>query len=168
MRKQQLIDELGALGVARGDAVMLHSSLSALGPVEGGAATVVDALLEAVGRDGTLLVPAFRSDVWGDTKDFTNSDCDCTSADGLCPSRQPGFEGAIPREVFGRRGILRSCHKTTSWVALGPAARRMLEGHQASPTPCGPRKPLRASGGVGWQCSDPGRPREHDYALAFL
>ena len=40
--------------------LMVHSSLSALGAVRGGAEAVVDALLEAVGRSGTLLMPSFN------------------------------------------------------------------------------------------------------------
>jgi aminoglycoside N3'-acetyltransferase len=140
--KQQIVDDLRALGVRPGVAVMMHSSLSALGPVEGGAETVVDALLEVVGPDGALLVPAFRDSVWGDPSEFTNSDCECTPADGLCPSQQPGFQGIIPETVRRRPGSLRSCHPTHSWVGLGGPARRLLEAHFRSPTPCGPGNPL--------------------------
>lgn len=50
---------LRRLGLARGDAVEVHSSLSSLGWVEGGAATVVDALLDVVGEDGALVMPAY-------------------------------------------------------------------------------------------------------------
>ena len=140
--KQQIVDDLGALGVRPGVAVMMHSSLSALGPVDGGAETVVDALIEVVGADGTLLVPAFRDSVWGDPSEFTNSDCECTPADGLCLGRQPGFQGVIPETVRRRPGSLRSCHPTHSWVGLGGSARRLLEGHYRSPTPCGPGNPF--------------------------
>ena len=73
--KQQIISDLIALGIEPGVTVMMHSSLSALGPVEGGPEAVVDALLEVIGPDGTLLVPAFRDSVWEDRSDFTNSDC---------------------------------------------------------------------------------------------
>ena len=47
--REQLTADLTSLGLKPGDAVMVHSSLSALGPVAGGADTVVDALLEAIG-----------------------------------------------------------------------------------------------------------------------
>ena len=43
---------LRELGVAPGSVLQVHSSLSRLGYVEGGAETVIDALLEAVGPDG--------------------------------------------------------------------------------------------------------------------
>ena len=99
LTRQLVTDQLGALGITGGDVVMMHSSLSALGPVDDGAETVVDGILDAIGADGTLLVPAFRDSVWGDPADFTNSDCDCTSEDGLCPSQQPGFQGVLT-DVF--------------------------------------------------------------------
>ena len=42
---------LRTLGLGRGDAVEVHSSLSAFGWVDGGAATVVDALMHVVGTE---------------------------------------------------------------------------------------------------------------------
>ena len=61
--KDKLIDDLKALGLGRGDVVFTHSSLSALGWVEGGPQTVIDAMKESVSREGTLLFPAFTFDV---------------------------------------------------------------------------------------------------------
>ena len=142
LTRQLVTDQLGALGITGGDVVMMHSSLSALGPVDDGAETVVDGILDAIGADGTLLVPAFRDSVWGDPADFTNSDCDCTSEDGLCPSQQPGFQGVLTECVRRREGALRSCHKTHSWAALGPAARELLIGHRQTPAFCGQGNPF--------------------------
>lgn len=49
-----LTTDLGRLGIAEGDLVMVHAGLRSLGPVIGGAASVVRALLTAVGPTGTL------------------------------------------------------------------------------------------------------------------
>lgn len=55
--RERLAQDLGALGVKAGDAVLVHSSMKALGtsfaPEE-----VIDTLQEAVGEGGTLLMPA--------------------------------------------------------------------------------------------------------------
>lgn len=59
MTKQEIINGLRGLGIKNGDIILLHSSLHSLGHVEGGADAVIDAFLEAVGTDGTLLVPVF-------------------------------------------------------------------------------------------------------------
>ena len=48
-----------ALGLRAGDIVEVHSSLSRFGWVEGGAATVVDALMSVVGEEGTIVMSAF-------------------------------------------------------------------------------------------------------------
>jgi len=95
LTRRQITDQLRPLGVTNGDAVMMHSSLSALGPVDGEARTVIDGILDAIGGKGTLMVPVFRDSVWGDPADFTNSDCDCHNQDGLCTSQQPGFQGIL-------------------------------------------------------------------------
>jgi len=142
--RKQLTDDLTALGLKPGDVVMVHSSLSALGPVAGGADTVVDALLEAIGPTGTVIAPAFRDSVWGEPENFTCTDCDCSNSDGLCHSRQPGFQGIIPEKLRQRADTVRSCHPTHSWVALGPAAAKLCKDHRDSPTPCGRGNPFEA------------------------
>jgi aminoglycoside N3'-acetyltransferase len=50
---------LRQLGLAQGDVVEVHSSLSSIGWVEGGAATVVDALMKVVGTEGALVMSAY-------------------------------------------------------------------------------------------------------------
>ena len=50
---------LRQLGLLRGSAVEVHSSLSSFGYVAGGAAAVVDALMEVVGPPGAILMSAY-------------------------------------------------------------------------------------------------------------
>ena len=45
------------LGVRKGQAIMVHTSLSSLGYVCGGAQSVIEALLESVGDEGTIMMP---------------------------------------------------------------------------------------------------------------
>jgi hypothetical protein len=58
--RQDMDQGLHELGVSNGDAVEVHSSLSSLGHVVGGAATVVDALPNALGADETVVMSAYR------------------------------------------------------------------------------------------------------------
>ena len=53
---QSLMDDLRAIGVDPGALLMVHASLRAIGPVQGGPAGVLQALDGAVGPDGTLLM----------------------------------------------------------------------------------------------------------------
>ena len=55
--KATVVEGLRRLGLGPGDVVLVHSSLSSLGVVLGGAEAVVDALLEAVSPGGTVMVP---------------------------------------------------------------------------------------------------------------
>ncbi len=50
---------LRGLGLRRGDAVEVHSSLSSFGWVEGGATTVIEALMQVVGEEGALVMSAY-------------------------------------------------------------------------------------------------------------
>ena len=59
MTKQEIIAGLREMGLTTGDKVLLHSSLFSLGNVEGGPDAAIDAFLEVLGSDGTLLVPVF-------------------------------------------------------------------------------------------------------------
>lgn len=56
-RRQDLQEAFQQAGLASIRLLLVHSSLSSLGLVEGGADTVLDALLEVLGEEGTLLVP---------------------------------------------------------------------------------------------------------------
>ena len=47
--QKDIVDDLKRLGLERGAAVEVHSSLSRIGMVEGGAPTVIRALMEVVG-----------------------------------------------------------------------------------------------------------------------
>ena len=53
-----VVDGLQELGVRRGDALLVHSSLSSFGQVQGGAQTIIEALTETVGSEGTLMMLA--------------------------------------------------------------------------------------------------------------
>ena len=57
LTKQEMVASLRALGIKEGDTVVVHSSFKSLGPVDGGAETVVAAFLEAVGAEGTVVFP---------------------------------------------------------------------------------------------------------------
>ena len=58
--RETLTNDLKNLGVELGDTLFIHSSFKNLGPVEGGAGTVVSALEDAVGREGLILMPSFN------------------------------------------------------------------------------------------------------------
>lgn len=52
----ELVGDLRELGVETGDVLMVHASLRAIGPVEGGAVGIISALEAAVGSMGTIVM----------------------------------------------------------------------------------------------------------------
>jgi aminoglycoside 3-N-acetyltransferase len=62
--KKRLIERIK---IQKGDIVMLHSSYKSFGGVVGGPNEVLDAFLEVLGEEGTLLIPTFNFSSW--TKD---------------------------------------------------------------------------------------------------
>jgi aminoglycoside 3-N-acetyltransferase len=52
----RLVEDLGKLGLEPGDAVMLHASVRAVGWVVGGPDTVIQAILDVIGPEGTLMM----------------------------------------------------------------------------------------------------------------
>jgi len=110
---QQLVDDLRALGVRPGMDVMVHSSLSSLGHVAGGAGTVIDALLVAIGPDGTLLMPSFNH---GAARVYN-------------PLTTPTLNGAIADAFWRRPEAIRSIHPTHPVAAIGPKAEAWCRDH---------------------------------------
>lgn len=60
MKKAELVNELKKIGLQEGMEIEVHSSLSSFGYVEGGAETVIEALMECVGKNGSIFMPALR------------------------------------------------------------------------------------------------------------
>ena len=58
---ETLVGDLRGLGVEAGETILVHSSVSSLGWVAGGAQAVVEALQRTVTEDGTLVVPTFTA-----------------------------------------------------------------------------------------------------------
>ena len=114
------------VGVQAGDLVYCHSSLSKFGYVERGADAVVDALLEAVGPEGTVAMPAGTYSLRRDGAVF-----DVRNA--------PSELGAIT-EALRRRASHRSHHLTDSVCAIGPLAGELTATHSISP--CGAESPF--------------------------
>lgn len=58
--KQDITNGLLDLGLKSGDEIEVHSSLSSFGYVDGGAETVISALKDVVGENGSIFMPALR------------------------------------------------------------------------------------------------------------
>ena len=135
--RDQIARDLLAAGVTPGATILVHSSLRALGHVEGGAACVIGGLLDALGEGGTLLMPALS---------YAGVNADSPRFDVL---RTSSNVGAIPETFRRMPGVQRSLHPTHSVCGIGPGASSLLVGHGRDRTPCGPHSPYRLLAGCG-------------------
>lgn len=71
MKKNELVQELKNIGIQEGMELEVHSSLSSFGYMEGGAETVIEALMECVGTNGSIFMPALR---FGPAMELTEED----------------------------------------------------------------------------------------------
>ncbi len=62
LSKNDLVENFQAIGLQAGDTLLVHSSYKSFGGVEGGPETVIDALLQVLGVEGTLIMPTFNFD----------------------------------------------------------------------------------------------------------
>jgi aminoglycoside 3-N-acetyltransferase len=122
--KKQIVDDLKKLGLRAGDVVIVHSALAAIGNVEGGADTVIKALLDVLTPSGTLVMPAFGGEFPYNHK-TTKSNV-----------------GVITEAFRNYPGVKRSFHPTHSVSALGPKADELIRDHIKSPTACGKETPF--------------------------
>ncbi len=138
LSQQDIEAALRDVGVTDGELLYVHSSLSALGHIEGGAQTVVDALLGAVGALGTLLMPTFSR--WAFLYDVELT-CD-HEVRPYHPQKSPVWVGRIPQAFLGRDDVIRSAHPSHSTGAVGPLARECLKDHQQTDSPASRTSPL--------------------------
>jgi aminoglycoside 3-N-acetyltransferase len=128
--------DLRALGVERGDVLLVHSSLSALGWVSGGPVAVVDALVERLGESGTLVCPT-HSTQCSDPVDWENPpvpDDWVETVQETMPAYRPNVTptrgmGAIPEVFRDLPDARRSDHPAHSFAARGPDAAAVTEDH---------------------------------------
>jgi len=123
VKSKEMVESLVDVGVRRGGLLFLHSSLSAIGEVEGGAEAVVDALLDALGPEGTLVVPTFT---YADQHDYPESIDPKWIFDRA--TTRSGM-GAITNAVRMREGAMRSVHLWHSVAAIGPLAETVVTGN---------------------------------------
>lgn len=113
--RADIVEAMRRLGVQEGDRLFAHSSLSAFGCVEGGAEALCDALLDAVGKEGTVAMPTFtwsmnhRTEIV--TFDVAKDRCEV---------------GAVPEAFRQRPEAIRDEHVCHSIAAIGRRAAEVV------------------------------------------
>ena len=127
----ELAVDLAALGVRPSDIVMVHASLRAIGPVEGRAGGVVDALDAAVGQSGTLLMTlGARNDFdWVNERPEAEREALLADAEPFDALRTPAQAdvGYLAEAFRTRAGTRVTDHPEGRFGARGERAAALLE-----------------------------------------
>jgi len=108
-----LARQLCALGVEAGGVLLVHAAFSSMAPVEGGPPGLIEALLAALGKDGTLAMPSMADD---DDTPFDRTQSPCRAV------------GIVADTFWRMPGVLRS-DSPHAFAAFGPQAARITEPH---------------------------------------
>ena len=111
--------------------ILVHSSLSSMGFVQGGAETVVAALRSLSGRGITVMMPALSYEFVTPPNPIFDHE------------KTPSNVGAISETFRRSPGVERSVHPTHSVCAIGPLAEELTAEHHMDRTPVGLYSPFR-------------------------
>ena len=109
----ELTAHLLELGVTPGGVLLVHSSFSRVGPVEGGPGGLILALQAALGPTGTLVMPSMSDD---DDHPFDRRTTPCLGM------------GVVAETFWRMPGVLRS-DSPHAFAAIGPHAARITADH---------------------------------------
>jgi len=149
--KEDIKNTLTQMGVKSGDLVLFHSSLKSMGYVDGGPQTVIDAFLEQVGPDGTVVVPTFVSQSFFVAYDIWNK------------HTTPSEVGLITEVFRTMPGALRSDQATHSVAAYGKLAHELTKDHSSYGPRVGCYGDYAFSYGSPWQ-----KLYEHNAKMVFV
>ena len=114
--KQDITRAAKELGVKEGDIVLVHSSYKSLGEIDGGAETVIQGYLDAVGEEGTLVFPCFTQKNFEKAYETWHID-------------KPSDTGYLTNYFRTREGSVRSDQATHSVAAYGKMADELTKTH---------------------------------------
>lgn len=137
--KEDIKKALEAVGVKPGQSIMVHTSMSSLGFVCGGAQMVIEALIESVGEEGTIMVPTQswknldpEAGVhWEEPKEWWQTIREQWPAydKNITPTNTMGAVAEMFRKW---QGTLRSDHPARSVAAHGKYAKYLTDNHDLS------------------------------------
>ncbi len=127
--RKQLISDLSALGVTPGDHLAIGMSLKKIGIIQGGVETFIDAVLEAIGENGTVMANTYTANCRLSDVRFIPND----RVFDACNT--PANTGVFAEALRQRPQSLRSRHPITSVAAVGKLARYLTASHNEN-APC--------------------------------
>lgn len=118
--KSDLVQQLNEIYDLKSQIVNVKASLKSIGFIDGGADTLIDALLECVGKDGTIVTDSFvRSYPIYSFQLYTT----------VVDENTPSYAGALANAMIKREESYRSEHPVQKFCAIGKYAKELCHSH---------------------------------------
>ncbi|MBR1496623.1 MAG: AAC(3) family N-acetyltransferase [Oscillospiraceae bacterium] len=137
--KGEIKEAFARLGLSPGDTVMVHTSLGKIGYVCGGAQSVIEALIETVGPEGTVMMPtqSWKNLDPEDGVHWTVAEEDWQTIRDNWPAYDARITptntmGAVAEMFRSWPGTVRSGHPARSVAVWGKHARYLVSEHDLS------------------------------------
>jgi aminoglycoside 3-N-acetyltransferase len=129
-----LVGDLVRLGLKPGTTTMVHAAMSTLGWVVGGSQTVIEALLERLGPEGTLCAQVSWEDIPFGHASWPRHwraayEGEYPAFDPVLSAAAP-YEGRIAERIRTWPGACRSANPATGIASIGAGAAALTAGHR--------------------------------------
>lgn len=136
--KKTLIKQLKEAGIQKGDVLNMKVSLRSIGKLEDGAETLIQALLEVVGKEGTIVSDAFVT-----TKNYNLP----FQKREIVNEQTKSYAGGFANAMIRHKDAYRSKHPIQKFVAIGKLAKQLTENHNEKSFAYGVLRDLLSLGG---------------------
>ena len=133
--KKMLCSQLRALGIQKGMTILVQANMKKLGYIIGDEQIVIEALMDVVGYEGTIIVPTFTYNLldpacqadsidrkyWRDIRQYSLAYDKKRSA--------PSSDDTLACQFLRNEGVLRSSHPLYSFAAWGKYAKFICNEH---------------------------------------
>ncbi len=141
INKETLVKDLRNLGVKNGDLLYIKASMRSLGRIEGGANTFIDATLDVVGKEGTIVVSSFvKVKPLSYLKRHKELVYDINTA---------SYAGAVGNAIMKYPNVELSRHPVQKFAAIGKMAKKLMGDHTEESYAYDPLRVMAEIGGKG-------------------
>ncbi|SFE87333.1 AAC(3) family N-acetyltransferase [Thermophagus xiamenensis] len=119
--KKDLVSDLKKGGIPKGALLHLKVSIRAIGKIDGGAETLLEALLDTVGPEGTLVIDSF----------VTSYPLPLSKkhARQISTPKTASYAGALANVMIRHPLMVRSKHPIQRFTAIGKLAHELMDNH---------------------------------------
>ncbi len=144
--KSSLSKDLVAIGLKSGDIVNVKVSLKSIGKIDGGVNALIEAILEVIGPEGTLVCDSFNPCVSSYSRWFHKKE--------PVGRYSKSYAGAFVNAVVSYPTSYRSSHPVQAFSAIGKYAKELTEAHTKDSKPFSFLETMAARGGKNLRVGD--------------